>query len=317
MTLLRNRIGVGADGTPMGADDYGIYVIQCGGHLIRENILGYVQSWYGIELFGDDADYVTISRNSIYGRHRLGINLCHRGLVVEAPNAVDYADGQYGPGPNEEIDPCLCDSVRNVADAQGGTTTAYFTCMKDCTVEVFVGDTEGSHLGCSMGPSYGRVYSGRTYLGDAEEVSQGPVFSTYRFSVSPGLPVGTRLTATATNRNGSTSEFGCSGVVPYPGQTAEGCGGVGDAFTVEGPNPGRGEFVLRYRLSRPGRVEIAAYTLAGEVAARVKEGVEEAGEHVLPWQPRDERGKALPSGAYVVRMVTDRSVFSVRAVVLR
>lgn len=317
VTLLRNRIGVGVDGAPMGAYSYGISVGHCGGHLIRENVVAYVQSWWGIELWGNDTDYVTISRNSIYGCHRLGINLCQRAYEVEAGNAVDYVDGQYGPGPNEEIDPCLCDSVRNVSDAQGGTTTAYFTCMRDCTVEVFVGDEEGSNLPCSMA-GFGRVYSGRTYLGDAEEVSQGSVFSTYRFRVSPGLSVGTHLTATATNRNGSTSEFGCSGVVPYPGQTAEGCSGAGDAFLVEGANPGSGDMVLRYRLARPGRVEIMAYTLAGELAARVMDGVEEAaGEHVIRWQPRDARGKALPSGAYVMRMVADRSVLSARAVVLR
>jgi hypothetical protein len=186
VTFVGNRVGVGLDGTAMGGDHDNIIVYIAPGHVFRENVIAHSQMFHGIYVAGASTDYVTISRNSIYECRGLGIQLANY------PNEygyVDVVDGLYGSGVNEEIDPCLCDSVVTTDESVGGTTTAYFTCMRNCIVEVFIGD--GYIPDPCSEPGYGEVPSGKTYLGDAQETHVGLVWSTYEFSISPALTAGT------------------------------------------------------------------------------------------------------------------------------
>jgi hypothetical protein len=313
VTFMGNRVGVGLDGSPMGGHHNTVYLSDAPRHLIRENIIAYAEVFDGIGLYGDVTDYVTVSRNSIYGNNGHGISLANYPCSFQGH---DYADGVYGPGVNEEIDPCLCDSAVTSSEGDGGTTSVYLTCMRDCTVEVFIGDEIGGHPSCSE-PGYGRVYSGVTYLGDAEEIVQGSVFSTYRFGISPALPPETVITATATNVNGSTSEFGCSCTVPLAGESAEGCVPEEYAFEASAPNHGRDGIELRYRIPEPTRVRIRVYDVAGHQLAVVADGLEQAGEHTLLWMPRGEKGPTLPSGTYLVRLTTERFVATRELVLVR
>ncbi len=310
VTFINNRVGEGLDGTPMGASR-SIDVGYSPGHLFKENIIAHSHSSSGIRLRGDITDYVTITRNSIYDDGGLGINLQNSG--IENNNGVDWADGIYGPGVNEEIDTPLCESL--VTDASCDRTTAYFRCMRNCVVEVFIGyPVTWAH--CSEW-GYDKVYSGKTYLGDAEEVVQGPVWSTYRFTISPALAPGTLLTCTATNQNGSTSEFGCSCQVPVSGESAIGCIPEGYAFEASAPNRGRNGIDLRYRIPEPTLVRIRVYDIAGHQVADIEDGPAQAGRHTVLWKPRRKNGTRLPSGTYLVRLTTDRFVATREVVLVR
>jgi hypothetical protein len=314
ITFSNNHIGVGLDGTPMGGGWYTVEIGQGRGHVFTDNVIAYAQAWSGMELWGGATDYVTISRNSIYANNRLGINLCN--LPHETLYLVDLIDGVYAGEVNEGIDPCLCDSVVNVEGSEGGTTTAYFTCMPDCIVEVFIGDTLGWNPPCPEA-DYGRVYSGYTYLGNAQEIAPGSIWSQYRFSVSPALAEGTLLTSTATNQNGSTSEFGCTCEVSLTGEPQSGCLPSHFQFLAPNPNPCDNGTALRYHLPEDCHVRINAYDLKGRLVAAIRDEYQRAGVHGIWWKPVDRQGDPLPTGTYVIRMITAEFIASEALAVLR
>jgi hypothetical protein len=315
VTFAGNRVGVGLDGTPMGANYDNIEVNSSPGHLFRDNIIAH--GGMGIYLKWDATDYVTISQNSIYGNNGLGIQLMQWGGGQVPATGVDYVDGVYGPGANEGIDPPLCESTANTDDGDGGTTTVHFRCMPDCVVEVFVGEPYPLYpVSCSE-PGYDLVRSGMTYLGDAQEMVVGEPWSTYRFSISPALAAGTYVTATATNQNGSTSEFGCACRVPEMGASS----GVGVAtqyrFGPPSPNPCTESTVLSYRTPEAARVQIAAYDIGGNLVAEISNGHAPAGIHAVRWRPERADGTPLPAGLYLLRLVTEEFVSSRRVVVVK
>lgn len=313
VTFVGNRVGVGLDGNPMGGDHVNIEVDYSPGHVFKDNTVAYAQAFGGIVLDGENTDYVTFSRNSIYGNAGLGINLFQ--YYNESGTGVDYVDGVYGPDVNEEIDPPLCDSIVTSPVGTGGTTTAYFRCMPNCVAEVFIGDP-GDEAGCSE-PGYGAVHSGITYLGDAAEIVKGAVWSTYMLSVSPALPAGTFVTATATNENGSTSEFGCSCQVPAVGTSGPGCLPTEYRFGVASPNPCTESVVLRYQMPKAGRVQIGAYDVRGNLRAEVLDEYQAEGIYAVRWRPGRADGAPLPNGLYLLRLAADDFVASRKVVVLR
>jgi hypothetical protein len=311
VTFVHNRVGVPSPGG-WTAGEY-VTLGHSPRHLLLENTIGEAHGWKGFYLNSGDTDYVTISRNSTYDCQKLGIDLSNPGN--ETPGQVDYVDGVYGPGVNEEIDPPLCESITSSPEGQGGTTTVYFRCMADCIAEVFVADPNYGQ-DCSES-GYGRVHSGMTYLGDADEVIVGEPWSTYRFSISPALPAGTYVTATATNQNGSTSEFGCTCQVPQMGASDRGCVPTEYRLGPPSPNPCTESTVIRYDIPEPGRVRIAAYDVAGNLAADILDEYRAEGIHALRWDTESPDGTPLPGGLYLLRLVTDGFVASARVVVVR
>jgi hypothetical protein len=314
VTFVGNRVGVGLDGSPMGASYANIEVDSSPGHLFKENVIAY--GGMGIYLMWDITDHVTISRNSIYGNGGLGIQLMQWEGGEVPWTGVDSVDGTYGSGANEGIDPPLCESIATIPDGLGGTTTVSFRCMPDCVVEVFVGDTLGITAACSE-PGYGRVRSGITYLGDAEEVVVGEPWSTYRFSISPALAPGTFVTATTTNGNGSTSEFGCACQVPEMGVSGSGCVPGQYRFSPPSPNPCTERTVLCYEIPEPSRVRFAAYGVGGKLVATILDEGRLAGTHAVEWTPVSADGTPLPGGLYLLRLETEDFVTSRRLVIAR
>jgi len=304
-TVVDNILGEGLDGTIMPLDDAGIEVYHSPGQVIRENTVAHVTGWHGIRVTGDNSDYVSISRNSVYDIHRLGIE---NEVWQCTGSGVDLIDGQYGPGANEEIDPCYCDSVVSYSTNETSSTIAYFTCMADCMVEIFIGDP-GDRPSCPL-PEYGNVFSGRTYLGDAEEIIQGPVFSQYRFSISPALPEGTILTTTATNQNGSTSEFGCSCTIPLIDETESGCLPSDFKFLPPAPNPSDGSVTVCYHVPETAHVSVAIYDMGGRQIAVITDAVLPPRVYGVKWNGRDRRKMQVPTGTYIVRMVSEKFIQS-------
>ena len=312
ITLNHNLIGIGIDGSPHGGN-MNVSVVGGGGHRIIANTIAYATSWHGIYLVRPETDYVTISRNSIFGTNRIGIDLANHN---SNGFSLDAMDGTYGPGVNEEIDACVCDSAVSREDNQGSTTTAYFTCMPDCLVEVFITEENGYHGWCPI-LGHGDVYSGKTYLGDAEEIVPGEIFSSYSFSISPALPEGTRLTTTATNANGSTSEFGCTCEAPLLGETEPGCRPSEPRLLQPTPNPCAGSTTIIYHVADDTDIRLAVYDAGGRRVATVVDRPHRPGIYGIRWKARDESGRLLPNGSYILRLESDDFVGSTTLSVLR
>ena len=117
-----------------------------------------------------------------------------------------------------------------------------------------------------------------------------------------------KLTAVDTHGNESAP------VAVTPG----GITGVGDGAAVEfalaepSPNPARGDFALRFALSRAGRARLAVYDVAGRVALVAADAVFGAGAH----EARLSAG-ALRAGLYFVRLDAAEGVRVARLVVTR
>ena len=121
-------------------------------------------------------DFDTITRNSIYANGGLGIDLA----PVGQPNANDASDADSGP--NDQL---------NFPVFSAGPSGANGTACAGCTVELFASEAGTDEPG-----------EGKTFLGSAKANDDG------RFTAPlGGLEEGDRLTATATDEAGNTSEF--------------------------------------------------------------------------------------------------------------
>ena len=68
------------------------------------------------------------------------------------------------------------------------------------------------------------------------------------------------------------------------------------------PNPFNMKTVIRFRLTRPARVELAVFDAAGRQVAELLNAPRRAGEHQVAWNGTDGQGNALPSGVYFCRL---------------
>lgn len=74
------------------------------------------------------------------------------------------------------------------------------------------------------------------------------------------------------------------------------------------PNPLNPATVIRYTVSAAGPVRLTIHDIAGRRVATLVEGNRDAGEHVATWRGRDASGRPLPSGVYLLRLVTGGEV---------
>ena len=70
------------------------------------------------------------------------------------------------------------------------------------------------------------------------------------------------------------------------------------------PNPFNPTTSIAFELAEPDRVELAVYALDGKRVATLHRDLLEAGEHRIFWHGTDDSGRALPSGAYFMRLNT-------------
>ena len=83
------------------------------------------------------------------------------------------------------------------------------------------------------------------------------------------------------------------------------------------PNPTSSETSIRFSIARPSRVTITVHSLVGSAVATLPEQRLSAGSHSAEWDGRDDSGRLVPSGAYVVRIATERGVSTARVSVVR
>ncbi len=83
------------------------------------------------------------------------------------------------------------------------------------------------------------------------------------------------------------------------------------------PNPFNPRTELAYALDRPGHVQISVYDVQGRRVATLVDGARPAGEHVAVWEGRDDAGRGLPSGAYLVRLITESGAAMQRVTLMK
>lgn len=151
----------------------------------------------GVNISTSGALNNTVTQNSISGNTGLGIDLNNNGVT---PNDGNTTTGQ----PN-----LLMDTPVFTSTSLGGTTltvSGYVgaapgdTDFANARIEIFVSDNDASGYG-----------EGQTYLGNLTADANGNFNASLTVS---GVSTGNQLTATATDSNGNTSEFGPNFTIP-------------------------------------------------------------------------------------------------------
>ncbi len=195
--VLGNYIGVAADGSSVIGGYYGIVLWdnadnnQIGGTAsdAGNRIAGYDR---GVYLAGNDANSpmnVSILGNQIYQSDILGIALSNDGVT---PN------GTAGPGPNQYQNYPVLDSA--ITDGTAAITidgTLSGTALADYRIEFFAS---------SSGHASGHGEA-ETYLGFVDVTADTLGVASFSKNLAALVPVGYKITATATDSAGNTSEF--------------------------------------------------------------------------------------------------------------
>ncbi len=83
------------------------------------------------------------------------------------------------------------------------------------------------------------------------------------------------------------------------------------------PNPFNPTTILTYTLVTSGDVELAVYDVSGRLVRTLASGQRGPGEHSAVWMGRDESGREVSSGVYLVRLLTGDTVATRKMVMVR
>jgi hypothetical protein len=132
-----------------------------------------------------------------------------------------------------------------------------------------------------------------------------------------GWPEAANYRLVITNGCGSDTTYAAS--LSFTGVTA--APGPGTLVTVLrslGPNPANGATRLAYSLARDGDVRFTVHDLRGRLVRRLEAGEQSAGLHETQWDARDDQGRRVATGMYLVRFMVDgRPVNSRRLTIVR
>ena len=125
--------------------------------------------------------------------------------------------------------------------------------------------------------------------------------------------------AVASNDAGSPAELAVTLVYGIGGAVAIGDVPAGTAASVScQPNPFNPRTTVTFAMPADGRAVLRLYDTRGRLARTLAAGPFAAGRHEAPWDGRDDRGRACPSGIYLLRLERDGAVpVSGKAVLVR
>ncbi len=83
------------------------------------------------------------------------------------------------------------------------------------------------------------------------------------------------------------------------------------------PNPFNPSTTIRFDLPEAAEIHLVVYDLMGREVIHLVDGCRETGYHQLVWNGRDARGREVPTGLYIARMVTPTYTRSIKLVLLR
>jgi len=83
------------------------------------------------------------------------------------------------------------------------------------------------------------------------------------------------------------------------------------------PNPFNPKTAISFTVGATQHVRLDVYDVEGRRVSTLADGIYEAGSHRLDWQGQDAKGRDLPSGTYMVRMVTANTVKTSKMTLVR
>ncbi|MBN2171338.1 MAG: immune inhibitor A [Candidatus Krumholzibacteriota bacterium] len=83
------------------------------------------------------------------------------------------------------------------------------------------------------------------------------------------------------------------------------------------PNPFNPKTTLRFTLTEAGEASLAVFDVHGRRCCRLVAGTLPAGEHAVDWDGRDDAGRRLASGVYLVRLESGGACAAARLVLLK
>jgi hypothetical protein len=83
------------------------------------------------------------------------------------------------------------------------------------------------------------------------------------------------------------------------------------------PNPAPGQTPIHFETRNGGPVQVSVYDLAGRRVRGLFDGILSPGVHDLFWDRRNEDGRAVPAGSYLIRVSTAAGTMSGRFVIVR
>ncbi len=130
-----------------------------------------------------------------------------------------------------------------------------------------------------------------------------------------GTPTGERVTATATDAAGNTSEFSNTIMTGVDGDNPSGPGTF--ALYQNHPNPFNPETCIRYSLPRDTHVRLDIYNIQGQRIRCLVDTDQSAGEKSVIWDGLDARGRPAVSGLYTCRIETAHNTDTRKMLLLR
>lgn len=161
---------------------------------------------------------------------------------------------------------------------------------------------------------------GERLVGTIQVATDGGGYAFFSTTVSDTLALGEEVTATATNTDGSTSEFSaCVTVSAEPTAIPEDASiPVYAALFQNVPNPFNPITVIRYDIPAGGaKVWLTVYDVLGRRVRTLVDGPESAGEKSIEWNGRNDRGELVATGVYFLRMQAGDFSQTRKLVVLR
>lgn len=75
--------------------------------------------------------------------------------------------------------------------------------------------------------------------------------------------------------------------------------------------------IIRYQLQRTSDVSLTIYNILGQVVRRLVRSTQNAGDHFVRWNGRDEAGVTVPSGIYLYQLRTNDVIQTRKLIVIR
>jgi len=97
-------------------------------------------------------------------------------------------------------------------------------------------------------------------------------------------------------------QVGASGVASNPGNN------LVTVLKGSGPNPFADRTVVNYALGRAGNVKLSVYDASGKLVRELVSAVQNPSNYSVAWDGRDDSGRRLANGVYVLRLDADRTV---------
>lgn len=313
-SIVGNTIGLNAAGDPVlgsvtGIDvgtffSPGLQAVNIGGPDPGQGneIAGHLLN--GI-IVGREVQGARISGNSIHDNQSLGIDLVTSGSVYGVtPNDAQDLD----TGGNGLQNFALVQSATSTGSSLRATGTLQGAASAPFRLEFFASpDCDAS------GHGEGQVFVGATMV-----TTDGAGHAAYDVAFGATVADGWVLTSTTTREPlGATSEFSpCAAVVtdasPVPPAEATTL-----TLAAARPNPFNPRTTLSFVLPRSGAVELVVHDLAGNRVATLLDGSLDAGLHEVAWAGVDDRGRPVPTGVYVSRLVAFGEVRTGKLVLLK